>query len=349
LTGCLEDKENEMKNRLRLSIVILTLVGVTLACNMPAVGQEPGGQVNATPNLTMTALFESGLLGSLTPQAPSDLVPSITPNPTDPFVLQPTAAVLPTNTSALPTITSAPGQNPTQTPPATLTPLPASPTPLPTQVRARSSQVKAYFQSSALTIDGVWDEWTTPAYPATFVTYGRENWVDGNDLEGSFRLGWDQTYLYIAVKVIDDKYVQNSVGQDIYLGDSIELLLDRDLLGDFFDASLSQDDFQLGISPGNPDVGVNREAYLWFPSHMTGARSDIKIGSVRASGVTRIEAAIPWSTFGIVPAVDQRYGFVLSASDNDTSGTQRQESMVSSTRNRRLTDPTTWGEMLLSR
>jgi hypothetical protein len=177
----------------------------------------------------------------------------------------------------------------------------------------------------------------------------QRNWKNGSDLEGSFRLGWDQNYLYLAVKIIDDVYVQNAGGQDIFLGDSIELLLDKDLLGDFYSTSLSQDDFQLGISPGNPDVNGTKEAYLWFPANIAGSRPDVKIAAVRANGVTRVEAAIPWSTFGITPAVDQRYGFVLSISDNDTAGTQRQESMVSSISTRVLTDPTTWGEMLLTK
>ncbi|HSV86612.1 MAG TPA: sugar-binding protein [Levilinea sp.] len=336
-----------MKNRLKLLVVLLTLVSVTLACNLPAIGLQPAGQATPTPNLTMTALFASGLLGSLTPQADTPQVASATPDPTE------TGAILPdepTSVPAVPTHTSAPVIDATSTAPPTLTPRPATPTALPTQVLARGgTQVKAYFLRTPPTLDGVWDEWTTAAFPATFVTFGRENWTGEDDLEGSFRLGWDQNNLYIAVKIIDDAYVQNASGQDIFLGDSIEILFDRDLLGDFFSASLTNDDYQLGISPGNPDVNGTKEAYLWYPSGLAGTRPDVKIAAVRAGGVTRVEAAIPWGTFGVVPALDQRFGFVLSASDTDTSGMKRQESMVSSVRTRRLTDPTTWGEVLLTR
>jgi hypothetical protein len=337
-----------MRNRLRTSIVLLTLLSVTLACNLPAAGRQPLGLGSATPNMTMTALFESGLLGSLTPQPDFLLVPSVTPNPTDTSVaLDPTSTNVPVQ--VLPTSTNLPSI-PTMTAPATLTPFPATATPLPTKVLARGgTQVKAYRLSAPPTLDGVWDEWTTPAYPATFVVHGRENWDGKDDLEGSFRLGWDQNNLYIAVKIIDDRYVQNASGKDLFLGDSIEILLDRDLLGDFNSTSLSDDDYQLGISPGNPDVNGTKEAFLWFPSHIAGTRPDVKIAAVRSSGVTRVEAAIPWGTFGITPALDQRYGFALSISDNDTSGSQRQESMVSNVRDRKLTDPTTWGEMLLTK
>jgi hypothetical protein len=334
-----------MKDRLRLIIVLFTLAGVTLACNLPTAGRQPLGSITATPNKTMTALFESGLLGSLTPQPTWPLVPSVTPNPTDPG--DPTQ---PAGATAVPTYTSIPVTIPTLTAQPTQAGPGPTPTPPPTQVLARrGAQVKAYYLNTPPVLDGVWDEWTTPAYPATFVTHGRENWEGKDDLEGSFRLGWDQNNLYIAVKIIDDVYVQNANGKDLYLGDSIELLLDRDLLGDFSSASLTDDDYQLGISPGNPDVNGTKEAYLWYPSHLAGPRPDVKIAAARASGVTRVEVAIPWGTFGINPALDQRYGFVLSISDNDTPGTQRQESMVSNVQNRRLTDPTTWGEMLLTK
>ncbi|MEN4100582.1 MAG: sugar-binding protein [Anaerolineaceae bacterium] len=329
-----------MKHRLHLLVVLLTLVSVTLACNLPTVGLQPAGQATATPNLTMTALFASGLLGSLTPQADTPAVATATAGPTE------TGA----NVPVAPTNTSAPVVIATSTAPPTLTPPPATPTPPPTQVLARGgTQVKAYFLSTPPTLDGVWDEWTTAAFPATFVTFGRDNWTGEADLEGSFRLGWDQNNLYVAVKIIDDAYVQNANGQEIFLGDSVEILFDRDLLGDFNSTSLTSDDYQLGISPGNPDVNGAKEAFLWYPSGLAGSRPDVKIAAVRAKGVTRIEAAIPWGTFGVVPALNQRYGFALSASDNDTSGTKRQESMVSSIRTRRLTDPTTWGEMLLTK
>jgi len=53
-------------------------------------------------------------------------------------------------------------------------------------------------------------------------------------LQGSYRLGWDEDYLYVAVKVLDDQYVQNASGQDIYKGDSIELLIDTYLQDDFY-------------------------------------------------------------------------------------------------------------------
>jgi hypothetical protein len=248
----------------------------------------------------------------------------------------PPTAVPPTNTVAA-------VNQPSITPPATLTSLPASPT----AVSRKGNPVQAAYLKTQPVLDGVWDEWNTTAYPATFITYGYENFSGKEDLEASYRIGWDENYLYLAVKVIDDKYVQNSTKEFIYMGDSIELLLDTNLYGDFYTNVLSPDDFQLGISPGNPNTSGTKEAYLWFPNNIAGSRPEVKIASVGGDGVYRIESFIPWSVFGITPSANARFGFVLSASDNDISDTAKQESMVSSISGRRLLDPTTWGELVL--
>jgi hypothetical protein len=60
-----------------------------------------------------------------------------------------------------------------------------------------------------------------------------------------------------------------------------------------------------------------------------------------------LEASIPWSTFGVTPNAGSTFGFTLSVSDNDTPGTTEQQSMISSVDTRRLTNPTTWGTLIL--
>jgi len=68
---------------------------------------------------------------------------------------------------------------------------------------------------------------------------------------------------------------------------------------------------------------------------------------MRQDGITRVEAAIPWNVLGVVPAAGQSYGFAVSASDNDDTGQNLQQGMVSSVPTRVLVDPTTWGELQL--
>jgi hypothetical protein len=291
----------------------------------------------------MTALFSSGILGSLTPPAPTALVQFRTDEveATQPVIPSATTAASATVTATAAVTATSPAATPTAPPTSTAVP------PVNTPVSRGGELVRAQYLSDPPTLDGNWDDWDNAAYPATYITYGYDKWVGSNDLEGSFRVGWDEDYLYLAVKAIDDVYVQNASGENIFQGDSVEILLDRDLYGDFYSKQLSGDDYQLGISPGNPDVNGTREAYLWYPSAQAGGRSGVQIASTQSDGLYRVEAFIPWSIFGVTPASGSRYGFVLSISDNDLSGTKLQESLASSVLGRRFLDPTTWGELIL--
>lgn len=301
-----------------LAVVIVVFLS-SLACQI-----TPGTQPTIefpTPNLTMTAFF-----------SPTDTEPVII-NPTD---TQPVVqTVIPT--TAIP---------PTET--ATLEPESTNTKPVPTiPSRRPGTSTEALYVSTAPTIDGGWGEWTATAYPMKTVVFGKANWSGADDLEASYRVAWDNQYLYIAVKVIDEKYVQNATGDNIYKGDSVELLLDVNLEGDYYSTQLSQDDFQLGIAPGKGDVGSNVEAFLWFPRSLTGGRSDIKIGAIKADGLYRVEFAVPWSLFGITPVQGTHFGFAVSVSDNDNPNKNEQQTMVSSAPGRNLLDPTTWGDLIL--
>lgn len=300
-------------NKIRLTAVTLALVAAILACNFPTRGSSTPFAF-ATPNQTMTALF-----GALTPPATSGTAPA------------PTA----TGAAVSPTL------------PAGMTPSAAQATA--GGVARPGPTVQASYLSTPPAIDGNWSEWTTPAYPAAFVVFGASRWTDANDLEGSFRAGWDNDYLYLAVKVKDDTYVQEARGQDLYQGDSVEVLFDANLAGDYTTAQLDKDDYQLGLSPGYMEVGQEPEAYLWYPTDLAGPRPQVRVAAIRTTGVTRLEAAIPWQIFGVTPTAGAEYGFVLSVSDNDTPGTSEQETLASNDSHRALTDPTTWGKLVLKR
>ncbi len=316
-----------MKRKFSIGSALFLLMALTLACNLP--GRQPAPlPAEPTPNRTMTALFE---LVQTQVVIPSSL-PSATPEAVvSTATLLPSPTFLPTSTAVQPTLP------------------PASPTVTSTAALRAAGSYTAPFLSEAPKLDGVWDEWKTTAYPIRPVVFGKENHTGKEDLEGSFRIGWDNTYLYLAVKVIDDQYVQNASGIDLYKGDTIELLFDVDLLGDLNSRELNADDYQLVISPGKGSVSGDKEAYLYYPAGKAGSRSDVKIASQGGSGLYRVEVAIPWSLFGITPADGQRYGFAVSVSDNDKEGENVQQSMVSMVANRRLTDPTTWAVLVLRR
>ena len=321
-----------MTKRIKVSMVLMTLAAVLLACSFPIATPTPQPDLlpgQPTPNRTMTALF--GVIARLTAQ------PSLFPSGTQ-------VANHPTTTPLFPTaVPSATQLSPTQRS-ATRTNPP--PTAIPPLMR-KSGFVSASYLSTPPKLDGNWDEWTSKAYPDTFVIFGANNWTGPEDLEGSFRIGWDEKYLYLAIKVRDDKYVQNATGSLLYRGDAIEVLLDSDLQGDFASNQLNFDDYQLCVSPGNPDTNGVKEVQLYLPRNVAGERTDVKVGSMSSTGLYRIEIAIPWSLYGQTPQSGKQYGFALRISDNDNPNENVQQSMVANLAGNNLSNPTTWGELTL--
>jgi archaellum component FlaG (FlaF/FlaG flagellin family) len=208
----------------------------------------------------------------------------------------------------------------------------------------------APFLSKAPTIDGSWNDLPSSSEkPANIQVYRNPAYTGDAKPGMSYRIAWDNNYLYIGVKVGDANYNQPSTGENIYKGDSVEVLIDTNVSGDFYVHSLSADDYQLGISPGYVKIGNKPEAYLWFPAGKAGSRSDVKIAAINPSaGLFRIEFAIPWKLLGITPTAGMHLGFVISYSDNATDSKAEQDLMISNDPNRVLTDPTTWGDLTLT-
>jgi hypothetical protein len=312
------------------------LAVVLAACNLPGTSGEP----TINPNLIYTAAAQTFTAQET---AASQGTPIVLPSATSPVVLLPTNTALPPTSTPLPSNTPLPTDTPVPT--ATPTNPPPSPTSTSTQIPRVSSEAASL--STPPSIDGPWDEWTTTQYPIKNVVYGSSNWSGPSDLQASYRVGWDSKYLYIAVKVFDDVYVQNATGANLYKGDSIEVLLSTNPNADSSTLGLTAYDYQIGISPGRPGIGENMEAYLWYPQTKAGSLSNVAIGAVPMAGGYRIEAAIPWSVFGISPVKGQELGFAVSVSDNDNKTQDVQQTLISSAPHRDLFDPTTWGLLTL--
>lgn len=309
---------------LRLAAVLAVLLLAVLACNLPG-PTAPTPFVFPTPNLTMTAIFAATL------EAP--LPETSTPTETIALTQESTQTQLPTATITIPVSTA--------TSTATATKSLAGP-----GARPNYGLAASYFDSPP-TIDGNLGEWPVEIYPVDHVVYGGDDHSGSADLSANARLGWDEDYLYVGVRVKDDHYVQNASGENIFKGDSVEILLDRQVSVDFYLNSLSSDDYQLGLAPGSPLPGDDPEAYLWFPSSLSGSRSDVEIGVTSLEDGYRLEAAIPWDVFDVSPETGDHYGFAVSVSDNDEKDDNVQQSMVSNDPDRNLADPTTWGDLTL--
>ncbi|HSB90793.1 MAG TPA: sugar-binding protein [Anaerolineales bacterium] len=294
--------------RQSIPLILITLALAAFACDIPGAAPPTPFSI-PTPNQTLTAIFAPTAITTIVPPPTSESLPTV--------------AVTPAETlAALPTATPAGLSRPNGTP------------------------VEAVLLTTAPTIDGDLAEWTTNAYALTQVTYGASRWSGLADASAVFYIGWDASRLYVASRVTDDKFVQVSKGEALYLGDSLEIQFDANLSADFGASSLSSDDYQLGLSPGNFG-SLAAQSYLWYPATKRGAPAGVVVAGRSSSSGYTLEAAIPWTVFGVLPAEGSRYGFAISVSDNDAAGTAAQQSLISNVSTRTLVDPTTWGTLVL--
>lgn len=197
-------------------------------------------------------------------------------------------------------------------------------------------------------VNGDLAEWTFLVYPVGEANFGRENWQGANDLSALWNIAWDEEYLYVAIKVKDDTFVQQATGENIFKGDSLELWIDTDRAGDANTPTLNGDDFQLGLSPGDlTGPTVLPEAYLWFPKEQARSVPGPVIATRLVEGGYNLEVAVPWTIFGMAPHAGQSLGFALSLNDNDAAGSVQQQTQVANRRNQKLSEPNTWGILVL--
>ncbi|MBI5052102.1 MAG: hypothetical protein HZB52_02405 [Chloroflexi bacterium] len=339
--------------RLAPLMVALTLLVATLACELSTDGGTPGAQatldrlLTESPKTSVPSATFGGVFLNPT-VTPSGLIQS-TPRPLVTATLTPIQQVetlAPQSTSLPPTESpTAIGAGATATPVRTATRAPVIATAIPL---ARPNGILLRAPRRSATIDGDLSEWGALPYAINAATYKPENISGASDNSATFGLGWDATYLYVAVNVIDDVYVQTQTGNAIYKGDSIEILFDADLRGDFNVNTLNGDDVQLGLSIGNPSTAnPAAQAFIWYPSRLGGAPGGVRLaGKLTSNGYT-VEAAIPWTALTGSGSANNRYGFVISVSDNDTPSTADQQSLISSVATRKLFDPTSWGTLVL--
>jgi hypothetical protein len=290
------------------------LAAALAACTLPGAA-SPTPFTFPTPNLTLTAIFAPTASPAGSTEAPptpavTSLVETSTPSGAD--------------QTAQPSETSIAGGD----------------------VRPNGLPVTADFLSTPPIIDGDLSDWAANQYGANQVTFGAGAWTGGSDCSATYSVGWDGANLYLAVRVTDDTFVQIASGRTLYKGDSVEILFDSDLLGDFSGSTLSSDDFQLGFSPGNFSTAAP-SAYRWFPASQEGSLSSVQLKSAKTDSGYNLEISVPWAVFGINPVSNRHYGFVLSVSDDDSPGTAVQQSLVSSVGTRILTNPTSWGTLVL--
>ena len=204
---------------------------------------------------------------------------------------------------------------------------------------------------SPFVIDADLTGWTNiPSYVSTFTVYNQPWWDGTNDLDAFWRMAWDSVNLYISVVIVDDTHVQTQQPITAYRGDSVEIQIDTDRLGDLTQR-VNQDDFQIIMSPGNfgailPGAyrfrGTGDNRMVGAPGH------SITVSSVKTDTGYVLEAVIPWSDLELRPVDNLVLGIALSANDNDVPDSAVQVLMKSHVDTRTFDMPESWGTLILT-
>lgn len=160
------------------------------------------------------------------------------------------------------------------------------------------------------------------------------------DSFGKWQGKWDADYLYLSVRVYDEKLVQDS--PDPTDDDAIELLLDADnSRGATLDGV---SDFRLVFACGmeHPVLGVGSAPIP--ESALAGITMDTRL---TADGYV-LEAWIPWQTLGITPQVKQRVAVDIQVNDDDDGGGRDKRIGWIARDANAVNEPRQWGVILFS-
>ncbi len=157
-------------------------------------------------------------------------------------------------------------------------------------------KLNSYKKKLPKTIDGKLVDWHKNSFYKISrkenVVFGKSAWKNKSDLSCKIYSEWDDSTLYMAFDVIDNKIVQEKKGFDLWEGDHIEFWLDVDLGEDFTEATNSRDDIQFGFSPGNFG-SLPADACIWTPEVKDKLNPEIDIAAVKTKKGYTLEVAIP--------------------------------------------------------
>lgn len=227
---------------------------------------------------------------------------------------------------------------------------------------ANTPDLSAAQVDKPITIDGDLSEWKgLPCFDAKRadqVSFGDPaQWGGPQDLSGRVCYAWDAQNLYVSFRVWDDQIVQVNSGANLWEGDHVELWFDTQLQLDFDSNQAGDDDFQVGISPGDfkavkPDFYIftppgAQERAVQLPS-ISGDKVEFSVART-ADGYTG-EVKLPATVLkGLRLSPDNTIGVSFEPSDTDTPGSSAQEMMISLApkSSSQWGNPTNWNNLTL--
>ncbi len=188
-------------------------------------------------------------------------------------------------------------------------------------------------------------------YDLQFLPSALKEWQklvsDERDLSGECALRWNEEALFVACRVRDDVLSQESSGNRLYEGDSLELYFDTKVMQDRDDAEMNRDDYQIGVLPGALFNRAN-EVYLWFPRDEERYLDSVTVESRPTAEGYQVELSVPWRELQIGrPKANEMVGFGLNINDNDSPGAPEQQSQLNLFPTHQWATPTSWGLLVL--
>ncbi|MCJ7512121.1 MAG: endo alpha-1,4 polygalactosaminidase [Anaerolineales bacterium] len=204
-------------------------------------------------------------------------------------------------------------------------------------------------------IDGDLAEWAD--FPCIVVdrqdqvSFGESSqWGGPSDLSARVCYGWDPETVYIGFRVRDDAIVQENTGGNLWRGDHVELWFDTQLQLDFDSMQAGEDDYQIGISPGD-FAAVPPGFFIFTPPTLSEDYSGVvQYAVVKTRDGYAGEARIPWAVLkGLRLAPGHTIGATFEPSDTDTAGSDEQEMMMSTAprSSGEWGNPTLWNNLLM--
>ncbi len=217
-----------------------------------------------------------------------------------------------------------------------------------------------------ITIDGNPDDWknirkyTLNGKKFLVDVFGRylETYSGQEDLHASFKIAYNQKYLYMLVDVYDDIFWQKRSGYYSFTGDSINIGVNLDpdkikketgnMLADKF-SSVRASMITLALTPNGPEA-YRRRTFDEdkYPMQNLSRKEIIFKVTPQEKYHMIYEVAIPWSTLGIKDnAIPTKIGFAFSVNDNDYGKAPVAMGLFDGVANRLVFKPEKFGILLL--
>ena len=191
-----------------------------------------------------------------------------------------------------------------------------------------------------IAIDGTTANW--PGIPPEVIS-GKHVVIgpDSGGVEGTFKLCWDDTNLYVLASIVDPTPLQNKQTDphSIWSGDALEIFLGSEKLNE--GGPLLFSDRHLAISAG----ASGKALYMDYNSPKPYACETILIPGGDGKSYT-LEAAIPWTGLGVKPQTGTELLFDI-AIDDSTDGQMRIRQITWNGTDKDSGDRTHWGRIKL--